>query len=180
LLPFLLPDGLSAMGLIIDWVEKPDAVLTQIVIPVFEAELLIQYYADVIVRASWHQTAQFISPEPLTDWGRQIQSYLLNSRQPIRLKLLTQGTRYFHRVWHILLTIPLGHVMTYSEVAQRLNSGPRAVARACRENPYAGIIPCHRVVAKSGLGGFMGQREGHGVALKAHILSQERRLIEMR
>lgn len=164
------------MGLIIDWVTKPNTVLTQIAVPVFDAELHIQYDADVIVKASWHAAEQCVTPEPLTDWEQKIQNYLLDSRRPLRLKLLKQGSDYFHRVWNILLNIPMGHVMTYSEVALRLDSGPRAVARACRENPYAGIIPCHRVVAKSGLGGFMGQKEGDKVVLKAHILSQEQRL----
>lgn len=166
------------MGLIIDWATKPNADLTKITVPVFGAELVIQYAADVIVKASWQLASDHLIPnESLSDREKHIRYYLLDSRYALRLKLVRQQSNYFHRVWDLLLKIPLGQVMTYSEVAQRLESGPRAVARACRENPYAGIIPCHRVVAKSGLGGFMGQKEGGWVGLKGHILSLERSFV---
>jgi methylated-DNA-[protein]-cysteine S-methyltransferase len=73
----------------------------------------------------------------------------------------------------MLLNIPCGQVISYLQLAQKISSGPRAVAQACRNNPYAGIIPCHRVVAKAGIGGFMGQSQGPMVQLKRQLLDYE-------
>ena len=166
------------MALTIDWMTELRSNPTQTVVPVFDAELVLQSCDGVIVDASWRIADQAMVSEPLSEWGQQVQRYLLDSRQPLQLKLLRQGSDYGHRVWNVLLKIPIGQVLTYSEVAKKLDSGPRAVARACRDNPYAGIIPCHRVVAKSGLGGFMGQTEGVMVDLKRHILVHERKLAQ--
>jgi methylated-DNA-[protein]-cysteine S-methyltransferase len=64
--------------------------------------------------------------------------------------------------------------MTYGELAQRLKSSARAVGNACRRNPIAIVVPCHRVVAASGDGGFMGKRTGHALAIKRWLLAHER------
>ena len=64
------------------------------------------------------------------------------------------------RVWRLLRAIPPGQTRTYGELAQALSTSPRAVGGACRANPIVLLIPCHRVVAVDGEGGFAGQREG--------------------
>lgn len=66
------------------------------------------------------------------------------------------GTEFQQKVWCSLLEIPIGQVMTYGQLAAKLNSSPRAVGNACRHNPLAVIIPCHRVVSASGIGGYAG------------------------
>ena len=55
---------------------------------------------------------------------------------------------------HALLAIPFGEVRTYGELAKDLNSSPRAVGQALGANPLPILIPCHRIVAINGLGGF--------------------------
>lgn len=67
-----------------------------------------------------------------------------------------EGSDFFHRVWRVLLTIPPGCTMTYKEIAARLGNKnkARAVGAACAANPVPLIIPCHRVVAGKGLGGY--------------------------
>ena len=80
------------------------------------------------------------------------------------------GTAYQQRVWALMRTIPDGATRTYGALAHDLQSGPRAVAGACARNPIPILIPCHRVVGASGLGGYSG---GGGVATKRVLLNIE-------
>lgn len=72
------------------------------------------------------------------------------------ISLRPQGTLFQKKVWQALKRIPLGAVKTYGDVAKELHSSSRAVGQACRRNNIPLFIPCHRVVAAKGLGGFMG------------------------
>lgn len=87
--------------------------------------------------------------------------------------LKAHGTPFQHRVWLALLDIPPGHTQTYGELAKGLGSSARAVASACKANPIPFLVPCHRVVAAQGLGGYMGQVEGEGIAIKQWLLRHE-------
>ena len=74
----------------------------------------------------------------------------------IEIPLCPGGTLFQQKVWRSLKTIPLGSVRTYGDVAKELHTSSRAVGQACRRNNIPLFIPCHRVVAAKGLGGFMG------------------------
>ena len=63
--------------------------------------------------------------------------------------------------------------LTYGEMAKKLDSSPRAVGNACRANPLPIIIPCHRVVSQSGIGGYGGHTEGEVLAIKEWLLHHE-------
>jgi methylated-DNA-[protein]-cysteine S-methyltransferase len=89
------------------------------------------------------------------------------------LPLQPEGTPYQQRVWQRLLQIPSGEVVRYGELAQELGSSPRAVAGACRANPIPLIIPCHRVIAATGPGGYMGETGGEALAIKLWLLQHE-------
>ena len=83
------------------------------------------------------------------------------------------GTKFQISVWKEIIKIPKGSIKTYKDIAYILNkpSGARAVANACAKNPYAPIIPCHRVIRSDGyLGGYSG--EG-GVKKKKQLLMEE-------
>ena len=87
----------------------------------------------------------------------EFEQYFLSADFPFSLAYqFTQGTEFQQKVWRSLLEIPLGAVITYGQLAVKLNSSPRAVGNACRHNPLALMIPCHRVVSASGLGGYAG------------------------
>ena len=74
------------------------------------------------------------------------------------------------RVWQVCKRIPKGKVSTYKEIAKALKTKAyRAVGNALHKNPYAPIVPCHRVVNSDGrIGGFAG-----GVRKKTSILEKE-------
>ncbi len=76
----------------------------------------------------------------------------INFNLPIKLI----GSKFQKKVWNILMTIPYGKTMTYQQVANLSGdiNKARAVGTACGKNPIPIIIPCHRVVAKNGIGGF--------------------------
>lgn len=134
---------------------------------------MLSLIGNIIVDAEW-TTSDIAVPEISCDLVKQVQAYLLNpAQQRLKLNLLLRGSCYAQRVWAELLEIPVGQVMSYSELAIKLGSGPRAVAQACKNNPYAGIIPCHRVVSKQGIGGFMGETQGKFINLKQQLLAYE-------
>lgn len=88
------------------------------------------------------------------------------------------GTAFQRRVWQALTAIPPGQVRTYGELARALGSSPRAVGNAARANPWPLVVPCHRLVASQGLGGYGGQTRGQGLAIKRWLLAHEGYLTE--
>ena len=79
------------------------------------------------------------------------------------------------RVWKLMERIPKGKVTTYGLIAKKLNTRAcRAVGNACRRNPYAPRVPCHRVVRSDGsIGGFGGKTSGKTVEEKIRMLRRE-------
>lgn len=102
----------------------------------------------------------------------QIEAYFDNARNEFNLPLVYSGTPFQRRVWQAISAIPRGQVLTYGDIAQQIGSGPRAVANACGANHLPLIVPCHRVVAKNGLGGFM-QGDPNGLKIKKWLLKHE-------
>jgi len=83
--------------------------------------------------------------------------------------------RFDEKVWNLMKEIPKGKVTTYKIIAEKMGSKAyRAVGNACRRNPYAPIVPCHRVVNSDGrIGGFSGQTSGDQIEKKTQILKEE-------
>jgi O-6-methylguanine DNA methyltransferase len=83
---------------------------------------------------------------------------------------LPAGTPFQKKVWRALKTIPRGATRTYGEIAAAIGQpgAARAVGAACGANPLPLFIPCHRIVAKNGLGGF-----GSGLPWKVLLLKME-------
>ena len=88
---------------------------------------------------------------------------------------ILSGTEFQKKVWRILSLIKPGQTRTYGDIALQLNSSPRAVGNACRSNPVPIFIPCHRVVAASGRGGFMGHTTGEPLEIKEWLLTHEKK-----
>jgi AraC family transcriptional regulator of adaptative response/methylated-DNA-[protein]-cysteine methyltransferase len=92
---------------------------------------------------------------------------------PIEFPIDISGTAFQWRVWRALTRIPRGQTRSYSDIARAIGrpSAVRAVARACATNPVALVVPCHRVVAKTGASG--GYRWGG--AIKKKLLTSEKK-----
>ena len=88
---------------------------------------------------------------------QQCRAYFSDPRAVFDLPLKPQGTDFQQRVWHAVAQLQSGERITYGAIATRLHSGARAIGGACGANYFPLVIPCHRVVAKANLGGFMGQ-----------------------
>jgi methylated-DNA-[protein]-cysteine S-methyltransferase len=104
--------------------------------------------------------------------AKQVEAYFANPYNDFNFPVVYKGTPFQRRVWQAISAIPKGYVLTYSEIAQQIGSGPRAVANACGANHLPLVIPCHRVVAKDGLGGFMNGADG-GDKVKKWLLKHE-------
>ncbi len=94
-----------------------------------------------------------------------------------RITLAPQGTPFQQQVWRMLLRIPWGQTQTYGALAAVLPSAAQAVGQACKANPIAVLIPCHRVVAVSGLGGYGGAQGGGDWERKGWLLRHEGALL---
>lgn len=114
---------------------------------------------------------------PSTRMGKRIQNqladYFRSAGNSFQIPLLPKGTEFQTKVWLALVDIPPGEVLTYGELAKKLDSSARAVGNACRRNPTPIVVPCHRVVAKNGLGGFAGDTEGKLTDIKSKLLLHE-------
>lgn len=107
------------------------------------------------------------------DVVNQIRQYLANPKATLNIPYAVRGTPYQRRVWKAIAAIPSGQTLTYGELAAKVGSGARAVANVCGANQVPLLIPCHRVVAKGGLGGFM-QGKKNGLLVKQWLLNHEK------
>jgi len=105
--------------------------------------------------------------------AEQIQSYFTNKSHRFDLPLIQEGTEHQLKVWSALSQIPFGTVLTYGELAKQIGSSARAVGNACRNNPHPIIVPCHRIVAASDIGGFSGAKKGVLLKVKRDLLKHE-------
>jgi methylated-DNA-[protein]-cysteine S-methyltransferase len=99
------------------------------------------------------------APAALQRAAAALDAYFANPHRPLPCVPLLPpagATPFQRRVWAALRRLPPGAPISYGELARRLGSAPRAVGAACRANPWPVLIPCHRVVASNGLGGYGG------------------------
>ena len=120
-------------------------------------------------------SARVISPKsPLGEKAaRQLEAYRANPDTSFDLPLLVEGTPFQRRLWAALCEIPRGKTLTYGELARRLGGEPRAVGQACGDNRLPIVIPCHRVVAANGIGGFAHSTSGYLIEAKRWLLMHE-------
>lgn len=102
-------------------------------------------------------------------WG-QLEEYLAGTRRQFDLPIRLLGTDFQRQVWQALQAIPWGSTRTYQDIAADLGNplSARAVGQANGRNPISIVVPCHRVLAKNGLGGYSG-----GLGLKERLLRIE-------
>jgi methylated-DNA-[protein]-cysteine S-methyltransferase len=105
----------------------------------------------------------------------ELEAYLADPQHEIDLPFELDGTHHQCNVWQAMLDIPSGQTQSYGELAAKIGSSAQAVGQACGSNPIPLVIPCHRVVGKSGLGGFMHRADEDALNIKRWLLAHERR-----
>ncbi|MBA3022960.1 MAG: methylated-DNA--[protein]-cysteine S-methyltransferase [Sideroxydans sp.] len=105
----------------------------------------------------------------------ELQAYLADPQHEIDLPFELDGTHHQCNVWQAMLEIPAGQTQSYGELAAKIGSSAQAVGQACGSNPIPLVIPCHRVVGKTGLGGFMHRADEDALDIKRWLLAHERR-----
>ena len=103
----------------------------------------------------------------------QIERYLEDPEFCFDLPIASQGTPFQRRVWRKIAAIGPGRTRSYGEIARELGSSPRAVGQACGANPVPLVVPCHRVLAAGGLGGFAHHEGGFHLSVKRWLLAHE-------
>ena len=111
-------------------------------------------------------------PDERSDLAEEIINHVENGGPSPKIELDLSGFSDFKK--NVIITvmgIPRGQTMTYGEVARMAGSpgAARAVGMVMASNPYALVMPCHRVISKKGLGGY-----ASGVELKRKLLELER------
>lgn len=124
-------------------------------------------------------TAEVAPASPLARLvAGQLEAYYADPDTVFALPLAPVGTDFQQRVWQAICAVPRGTVTTYGTIAKSLQSMPRAVGQACGQNWFPIVIPCHRVVSASGLGGFAHHGEdGFYLDVKRWLLRHEGALL---
>ncbi|HUE06074.1 MAG TPA: methylated-DNA--[protein]-cysteine S-methyltransferase [Acidimicrobiales bacterium] len=109
-------------------------------------------------------------PPVLKETASQLDEYFAGERIDFDVRMELDGTDFQREVWTELTRIPYGETISYGELARRVGrpSAPRAVGQANGRNPIPVIVPCHRVLASNGIGGY-----GGGLKVKRQLLAVE-------
>jgi methylated-DNA-[protein]-cysteine S-methyltransferase len=132
--------------------------------------LTVSATPQAIVSIAWSDDPQGEPNALLTEARRQLEAYFAGRLTRFDLPLTITGSPFDKRVWEAMRQIPYGQTRSYGELAMEVGSGPRAIGGACGRNRIPLVIPCHRVLASNGLGGFSG---GAGLPTKQMLLALE-------
>jgi methylated-DNA-[protein]-cysteine S-methyltransferase len=110
------------------------------------------------------------APPVLKETATQLDEYFAGERTDFDVPMELDGTEFQREVWAELSRIPYAQTISYGELARRVGrpKGPRAVGQANGRNPIPIIVPCHRVLASNGIGGY-----GGGLPMKRALLAVE-------
>ena len=133
-------------------------------------QLTIDEEDDPIVAIRWADAPAGNGSPLLTEAARQLDAYFSGKLSHFDLPLAPAGSAFEARVWSAMQLIPYGETRSYGDLASAVGSAPRPVGRACGRNPIPIVIPCHRVLARGGLGGYSG---AGGLATKQRLLALE-------
>ena len=133
-------------------------------------DLTVSEEDGVLVSVDWGWGQDQSETALLKNARDQLFAYFDGDLQTFDLSLKPAGTPFQNKVWAAMLEIPFGQVQTYGQIAKKIGSAARAVGMACGANPIPVIIPCHRIVAATGLGGYSGDG---GLVTKQALLKLE-------
>ncbi|MCK5621048.1 MAG: methylated-DNA--[protein]-cysteine S-methyltransferase [Alphaproteobacteria bacterium] len=102
---------------------------------------------------------------------KQIDEFFAGNRRKFDLPLAPARTAFQQRVREAMISIPWGQTLSYGEIAHIAGGAPRAVGQACGANMLPLVVPCHRVLAANGIGGYSGAK---GLDTKRFLLALEK------
>jgi methylated-DNA-[protein]-cysteine S-methyltransferase len=135
-------------------------------------DLTISEEGGAIVAADFGWGRDQTETQLLREARAQVHAYFDGDLRVFSLPLAPQGSPYRKRVWQALCAIPYGETRLYAELAAAAGGSARSVGGANAANPIPILIPCHRVLAKAGIGGYSA---GEGIATKQILLALEAR-----
>jgi len=136
--------------------------------PIGDLTLFAENEAIVALEWGWGSAP---NPAPvLTRAKAALEAYFDGAALDNDLPLAPAGSAYRQKVWAALRAIPAGQTRSYAEIARIAGGSPRSVGGANAANPIPIFIPCHRVLASNGIGGYSG---GEGLATKRALLALE-------
>ena len=112
--------------------------------------------------------------------ARQLERYRADPDTKFDFPVLIEGTTLQRAVWDAMCAIPRGKTRTYGEIARELRADARDIGQACGDNRLPIVVPCHRVVAANGLGGFAHATSGYLIEVKRWLLAHEAPAFELR
>lgn len=123
-----------------------------------------------VTRITWSLPAQDEPTSLLAEAARQLAAYFAGELTRFDVPLDPGGNDLERQVFDAMRAIPYGETRTYGDIARDLGTYGQPVGQACGANPIPVIIPCHRVLSVSGLGGYSGQG---GIETKIALLKLE-------
>jgi methylated-DNA-[protein]-cysteine S-methyltransferase len=133
-------------------------------------DLSVAEDGGAIVSVEWGWGSDQTATSLLARARDQLYAYFDGTLTRFDLPLNPAGTPYRKRVWAALCDIPYGATRSYADLARVVGGSPRSVGQANGSNPIPIIIPCHRVLATTGIGGYSG---GDGLPTKRALLALE-------
>jgi len=105
--------------------------------------------------------------------ARQLERYREDADAAFDLPVRIEGTPLQRAVWDAMRAIPRGKTRTYGDLAKELGANAREIGQACGDNRLPIFIPCHRIVAADGIGGFSHATDGYLIEVKRWLLAHE-------
>jgi methylated-DNA-[protein]-cysteine S-methyltransferase len=123
-----------------------------------------------ITHLTWGSAQHQAQTPLLAEAASQLDNYFNGTLRSFDLPLAPAGSPLQQSVCAEMLAIPFGETRTYGDLAKTLGKPAQAIGQAGGHNPIPILIPCHRILASSGLGGFSG---GTGLETKIWLLKHE-------
>lgn len=130
----------------------------------------IEEEGGAVTRLVWNGRDEGARTPLLLEVAAQLRAYDEGRLTRFDLPYRVDGSRFQQQVCDIMYAIPFGETLTYGDIAKQLGQPAQPVGQACGANPIPVIIPCHRVLSATGLGGFSG---AGGVETKVALLRHE-------
>ena len=125
---------------------------------------------EAITALVWGSAGSLSSGQLFNQLSDEMARYFARDLTQFTVPLAPRGSAFQLRFYNALCAIPYGETRTYGDLAKMLEVTPQAIGQACGANPIPILIPCHRVLAADGLGGYSGRG---GIEAKVALLRLE-------